>query len=39
MAMVNNSKQENDDELMISITPHILSNFARSSPEIWVSER
>jgi general secretion pathway protein D len=39
MAMVNNSKQENDDELMISITPHILSNFVRSSPEIWVSER
>ena len=39
MAIVNNSKQENDDELMISITPHILSNFARSSPEIWVSER
>jgi|tagenome__1003787_1003787.scaffolds.fasta_scaffold20989009_4 general secretion pathway protein D len=38
-AMVSNSKQENEDELMIAITPHVVSNFVRSTPEIWVSER
>ena len=38
-AMVNNSKQENDDELMIAITPHVVANFERSTPEIWISER
>jgi general secretion pathway protein D len=38
-AMVSNSKQENEDELMIAITPHVVSNFARDTPEIWVSER
>lgn len=38
-AMVNNSKQENEDELMIAITPHVVSNFSRATAEIWVSER
>ena len=38
-AMVTNTKQENDDELMIAITPHVLSNFARSAPAIWLSRR
>lgn len=38
-AMVTNTKQENDDELMIAITPHVLSNFERTSPPIYVSER
>jgi Flp pilus assembly secretin CpaC len=38
-AMVSNSKQENEDELMIAITPHVLANFERSSPPIYVSER
>ncbi len=38
-AMVSNSKQQNQDELMIAITPHVVSNFTRSTPEIWVSER
>ena len=38
-AMVNNSKQENNDELMIIVTPHVLSNFNRETPEIWISER
>jgi len=38
-AMVNNSKQEDTDELMIIITPHVLANFDRSTPEIWVSEK
>jgi general secretion pathway protein D len=39
MAMVNNTKKENEDELMIAITPHILANFERSTPAIWISER
>lgn len=38
-AMVSNTKTEDDDELMIAITPHVLSNFERTSSEIWVSER
>lgn len=38
-AMVSNSKQENEDELMIAITPHVLANFERTSPPIYVSER
>jgi general secretion pathway protein D len=38
-AMVNNSKQEDTDELMIVITPHVLANFNRTTPEIWVSEK
>lgn len=38
-AMVSNSKQEDDDELMIIITPHVLANFNRNTPEIWVSEK
>ena len=38
-AMVTNTKQENQDELMIVITPHVLSNFERSAPTIWISER
>ena len=37
MAMVNNTKTEDDDELMIAITPHVVSNFERATPEIWVS--
>ncbi|MGH9494826.1 MAG: hypothetical protein ACRD3B_07510, partial [Candidatus Sulfotelmatobacter sp.] len=39
MAMVNNSKQENEDELLIAITPHVLSNFRRDTPEIWLTKR
>jgi general secretion pathway protein D len=37
--MVSNSKQEDTDELMIVITPHVLANFKRTSPEIWLSEK
>jgi general secretion pathway protein D len=37
-AMVNNTKQSESDELMIVITPHVLANFNRTTPEIWVSE-
>jgi type II secretory pathway component GspD/PulD (secretin) len=38
-AMVTNTKQEDYDELMIAITPHVLSNFSRESSEIWLTER
>ncbi len=38
-AMVNNTKQSDNDELMIVITPHVLANFDRSTPEIWISEK
>ena len=34
-----NVKQENDDELMIVVTPHILSEINRRTPEIWISEK
>jgi general secretion pathway protein D len=37
--MVSNSKEEDSDELMIIITPHVVSNFNRTTPEIWVSEK
>jgi Flp pilus assembly secretin CpaC len=37
MAMVNNTKTEDDDELLIAITPHVVSNFDRATPEIWLS--
>jgi general secretion pathway protein D len=32
-----NTKEEDDDELMIVITPHIVSDVNRSTPEIWIS--
>jgi hypothetical protein len=38
-AMVNNTKQEETDELMIIITPHVLANFSRTTPEIWISAK
>lgn len=38
-AMISNRKQEDDDELMIVITPHILADVNRTTPEIWLSER
>jgi len=34
-----NNKQENNDELMIAITPHVVSNFSRESNEIWMSQK
>jgi Flp pilus assembly secretin CpaC len=37
-AMTNNTKEEDSDELMIIVVPHVLSNFDRTSHEIWVSE-
>jgi len=38
-AMVNNTKQYNSDELMIVMTPHVLSNVDANTPEIWISEK
>jgi Flp pilus assembly secretin CpaC len=38
-AMVSNTKEEDTDELMIILIPHVVSNFNRTTPEIWVSER
>ncbi len=37
--MVNNTKQEEDDELMIIVTPHIVASSIHNTPEIWLSER
>ena len=36
-AMVNNTKEEEDDELMIVLTPHVLANSNRTTPEIWIT--
>ena len=38
-AMVNNTKQSENDELLIVMTPHVLANNNRSAPEIWLSEK
>jgi type II secretory pathway component GspD/PulD (secretin) len=37
-AMVSNTKQQANDELMVIITPHVLANTLRTSQEIWISE-
>lgn len=39
MAMVNNTKNEQEDELMIALTPHVVANFERTTPPIWISQR
>jgi Flp pilus assembly secretin CpaC len=38
-AMVTNSLTTEDDELLITITPHIVANHNRTTNEIWVSEK
>jgi Flp pilus assembly secretin CpaC len=38
-AMVSNTWQEDHDELMIVITPHVVSNYDRSTTEFWLSQR
>jgi len=38
-AMVNNTKQEVLDELMIVMTPHVVANTERTAPEIWIPEK
>jgi Flp pilus assembly secretin CpaC len=38
-AMVSNTWQEDHDELMIVITPHVVSNFDRSTTEFWLTQK
>jgi general secretion pathway protein D len=38
-AMVNNTVTREEDELLVVITPHILSNHDRATKEIWVSQK
>jgi general secretion pathway protein D len=38
-AMVDNTRTEEDDELLIVVTPHVLVNPYRTSGEIWVTEK
>lgn len=35
-AMVTNTKQTETDELLIVITPHVVSNYTRSTPDLWL---
>jgi hypothetical protein len=37
--MASNSKSEQNDELLIVITPHVLSNTSRSTEEIWITAK
>jgi general secretion pathway protein D len=37
--MVSNGKSEQSDELLIVITPHVLSNTTRSTEEIWITAK
>jgi len=37
--MADNTKQETEDELLVVITPHVVANTQRATPEIWISER
>lgn len=36
-AMTSNTINVDDDELMIVITPHVVANTVRETPEIWIS--
>ncbi len=38
-AMVTNTRNEEDDELMVVITPHIVADINRTTPEIWLTEK
>jgi Flp pilus assembly secretin CpaC len=38
-AMVSNTWQEDYDELLIAITPHVVSNDDRNSTEFWLSQK
>ena len=39
MAMMTNTWEKDTDELMVVITPHVVSNFDHSTTEIWLSRR
>ncbi|MGA8867299.1 MAG: hypothetical protein WB510_10040 [Candidatus Sulfotelmatobacter sp.] len=38
-AMVDNTRTEDDDELLVVITPHVIVNPGRTADEIWVTEK
>jgi general secretion pathway protein D len=38
-AATDNTKQEEEDELMVVITPHVVANTLHTTPEIWLSEK
>jgi general secretion pathway protein D len=38
-AMVNNTRTQENDELLIVITPHVIVNTDRTTDEIWVTEK
>ncbi len=38
-AMVNNTREEDDDELMVVIAPHIVADIKPRTPEIWISQK
>jgi Flp pilus assembly secretin CpaC len=37
--LADNTRMKEDDELLIVITPHVVSNRVRATDEIWVSEK
>jgi general secretion pathway protein D len=37
--MATNTKEEEDDELMIIVTPHVVANIDPHLPAIWISEK
>ncbi len=37
--MTNNTSEKDQDELLIVITPHVLSNKDRNREMIWISEK
>ena len=37
-AMVSNTKEQDDDELMIIMTPHIVADVNRTTQEIWITQ-
>jgi hypothetical protein len=37
--MVDNTKETDNDELMIVITPHVIANNDLSAAEIWINEK
>ncbi|HUA15189.1 MAG TPA: hypothetical protein VMG31_07815 [Verrucomicrobiae bacterium] len=38
-AAVSHTKEEDDDELLVVITPHLISDINRATPEIWITQR
>jgi hypothetical protein len=37
--MVNNTREVDDDELLIVITPHVVASRVPGTSEIWLSEK